>query len=132
MCIAFLTSCEVAKTYEDGYYEGFDDGYFDASMEYDGHSFEMYAKGYDESYGDFVEGVIEYKAIRYVREGSEWHPEEAMCIIDCYEKGLNYCGNYPITEKDYKEAVKSLYRYYEYFYNAWYKDDVECDYDFYD
>ena len=132
LCIALifcLPSCRVSKSNGDDYMKGYDDGYLDGISMNSEEEFMKYMCGYEEAYDDFVEGVINNKAISYAREESAWHPEEALCIIDWYEKGYSYCGNYPITENDYKEAVKSLYRYYEYFYNARYEDDVECDYD---
>lgn len=127
-----LLSCEKQKTYEDGYNDGYEDGYFDASNELSDYGFDMYQEGYDEAYGDFVYGIIEDEAVHYAVEHGGWHPEEAMCIIDCYEKGYDYCESLLITEEIYKDAVKSLYCYYEYFFNAWYKDDVVCEYDFYE
>lgn len=127
-----LLSCETAKTYEDGYIDGCSDGHFFASEEFSEHSWEMYKKGYNEAYDDFVYGIIDNQAIHYARKFSEYHPEEAMCIIDCYKNGTRYWGKLPITDADYSAAVESLYRYYEYFLNAWYNDDAECDYDDYE
>lgn len=131
LCISLclcLTACES----EDSYLNVYEDGYYDASVEFSEHSHEMYEEGYKEAYRDFSEGIIWYEAIHYARQFSEWSPEEAMCVIDAYESGTLYYGSLPITEQDYKEAVESLYHYYEYFYNAMYKQDAECDYDNYE
>ena len=126
-----LSSCIDSQAYEDAYFDGYEDGRFDASSEFRSHSFEMYLNGYDEAYRDFADTVFSDYAIWYAREFSEYHPEEAMCIIDCYERGERYCGQLPITEEDYKDAIESLYRYYEYFLNGMYKDDIDCGCDFY-
>ena len=88
--------------YDKGYDEGHDDGYNDG-----------YNNGYDEGYSEaltYFESIIEYDAIHYARENSDFHPEEALCIIDDYENGT------PVTEEDYNEAIESLYRYCEYLY----------------
>lgn len=132
MAIFSLSSCRKQKTYEEGYNDGYADGQYDASNALSDYSFEMYKEGYDEAYGDFVYGIIEDKAIHYAVDHGGWHPEEAMGIIDAYEKGQSYYGKLQITEKDYKDAVRSLCCYYEYFYNSRYEDDVECGYDFYE
>lgn len=127
-----LSSCRKQKTYEEGYNDGYENGNFDANDALSDFGFEMYGKGYEEAYGDFVYGIIEYKAIKHARTFSTFHPEEAMCVIDCYEKGYAYCGSLLITDEIYKDAVESLYRYYDYFYSARYKEDTECDYEYYD
>lgn len=123
-----FTSCEEEKTYDDG----FDDGFAEAEYYFSEKSHEMYYEGYREAYRDFVEEVIHDAAVAHARKYSEFHPEEAMCIISCYEKGKSYCGSLLITDKRYNEAITSLYHYYEYFYIAQYKEDVDCGYDFYD
>lgn len=122
-----LSSCGNQKTYDDGYEDGYADGHYDASNALSDHGFDLYQEGYEEAYEDFVYGIIEYEAVHYAKDHGGWHPEEAMCIIDAYEKGQD-----SYTEKDYKDAVRSLYYYYAYFYDARYKDDVECGYDFYE
>lgn len=123
-----FASCEETKTYDDGY----DGGFLEAEYYFSDKAHEMYYEGYQEAYRDFVDEVIFYEAVWHAREHSEFHPEEAMCIISCYEKGKSYCGTLQITDKIYKEAVASLYHYYEYFYLAQYENDVDCGYDFYD
>lgn len=119
-----FTSCnEKIKTYDDGYEDG-----YRAAQEVNE---DLYQRGYDDAYRDFDEGVINYYAVWYAKKYSDFHPEEAMCIISCYNKGKSYCGSLLITDKRYNEAITSLYHYYEYFYIAQYKEDVACDYDFY-
>jgi hypothetical protein len=82
---------------------------------------ELYEAGFKEAYGEFYH-AIDYEAVHYAKDNGGWHPEEAMCIIDAYENGEGY------TEEEYREAVRSLYCFYEYFYNSWYKEVVDCDY----
>ena len=126
LCV-FLTAC-----YEgDGYESGYDDGCSAARDELSEYGYEMYKRGYDEAYRDIVEEIIDYEAVHYARNFSNWHPEEAMGIIDCYESGDRYYGDIPITEEDYRDAIKSLYHYYAYFYSALYEDDIKCSYDFF-
>ena len=125
-------SCKQEKTYEDGYKDGYADGHYDANSANANHSFEMYQEGYNEACGDFIYKVIDSEAVHYAVEHGGWHPEEAMCIIDAYENGQASYGELPITEKDYKDAVSSLYYYYDYFYSARYKDKLDCDYDYYE
>ena len=134
LCVVLLlclSSCEQEQTYEDGYIDGYSDGRYDAKEAASDHSFEMYKEGYDEAYIDFVESVICGEAVHYAVEHGGWHPEEAMSIIDAYNGQWSY-GELPITEKDYKDAVSSLYYYYDYFYNAQYQDKMNCGYDFYE
>ena len=127
LCVSLTACCEESE-YENGY----DDGYRDAKAELSEYGYEMYQKGYDEAYTKFVDEIIYHEAVRYARGFSDWHPEEAMGIIECYERGDHYYGGTPITEEDYLQAVKSLYYYYAYFYNALYEEDIECSYDFYE
>lgn len=125
LCVGILfclSSCSKQKTYEEGYNDGYEDGYIDASNELSDYGFDMYQEGYDEAYGDFVYGIIEDEAVHYAVEHGGWHPEEAMCIIDAYENGEMAFGSMSVSEEDYKEAVKSLYFYYEYFYGGSYKN----------
>lgn len=129
LCFA-LTSCESESEseIESAYLSGYDDGYSLASdimLEYGRN---RYAAGYDEAYND-LKWIADDNAVHYAREHSKWHPEEAMCVIDAYESGNYYYGKDPITEKDYKEAIKSLYYYSSYFYYEMYENEMECDYD---
>jgi len=86
--------------YNNGYETGYGEGYYE---------------GYTDAFGHFSE-IVNYDAVHYAREYSEWHPEEAMCIIKAYESGELAFGNMQVSEKDYKEAIESLYRYFEYLY----------------
>lgn len=90
--------------YNDGYEAGYDEGYG-----------EGYGEGYNEAF-DHFSWIVNSDAVHYAREYSDWHPEEAMCIIKAYENGELAFGNMQVSEEDYKEAIESLYRYCEYFY----------------
>ena len=129
--IVFVAFSTLSCASPSGYEEGYDDGYSAAKEKFSEHGYEMYQKGYDEATGDFVDGIIEWRAIRYAKENGGWHPEEAMCIIDAYESGSMFYGKTPITEKDYKDAIKTLYYYYEYFYGNHYDSEIGCDFDDY-
>lgn len=130
LCVVLIfcmSSCD--NSYENGYHDGYEDGYSDAGIEKYDYGDDMYSRGvddgYDEAYDevyDYFVNIIEHDAVHYAKEKGGWHPEEAMCIIDAYENGTLAFGSMPITEEDYKEAVKSLYFYYEYFYGGEYKN----------
>ena len=125
VCLSLLTACAEESTYSYSYEDGYEDGYNDGQAEgYDN----GYWEGYSEAEGD-LDSIVGYNATQYASEYSGWHPDEAMCIIDAYENGECYYGNTPVTTEDYKDAIASLYHFYEYFYNAMYEDDMECDYD---
>ena len=102
--------------YIEGEWDGFDNGYDE------GHS-EGYKEGFDEAYYSF-EAIALHDAARYAEKHGGWHPEEAMEIIDAYENDELAFGKMRVTEQDYKKAVKSLYLYYEYFYNGLYHDKM--------
>ena len=114
------------------YDQGYDDGYAEAKYYYSDKAYEMYFEGYQEAYWDFVDEIIFDKAEEYATWYSEYHPEEAMCIILCHEKGRSSCNGTRITDKVYKEAVASLCHYYEYFYSGEHENAVDCDYQYYD
>ena len=122
LCLSFTACYE-----ESDYGSGYDDGYRDARVELNEYGEEMYQNGYDEACSDIIDEIIHYEAVHYARNFSSWHPEEAMGIIDSYES-----GDITISEEDYKDAVKSLYYYYAYFYSALYEADIECSFDFYE
>lgn len=105
--------------YYGDYHDGYVDGYNDAVYEND--VYEAYREGYNEAYGRFEYAVLS-DAIDYVQKFSKWHPEEALDIIDSYESGELAFGTMEVSEDDYKEAIKSLYLYYEYYYNSNYYD----------
>lgn len=111
VCLSLLTACAEESTYSYSYEDGYEDGYNDGQEEgYDN----GYWEGYSEAESDF-DNIIEYDAVHYAREYSEWHPEEAMCVIDAYRRGE------AVTEADYNEAIESLYRYCQYLYYDMYK-----------
>ena len=108
-----LNSNDSGEDYTEEYDAGFHDGY---DFGYD--------EGFDAAYSRF-ESAVNHDAIFFVNETCEWHPEEAVCIIEAYENGEGYYGDYQITEKDYKDAVESLCRYYGYFYSRLYEEDID-------
>lgn len=118
-----LSSCSGEDAFDDedngDYYDGYVDGYNDAVSEND--VYEAYRDGYNDAYYRFEDGVLS-DAIDYVQKYSKWHPEEALYIIDAYESGELAFGKMELSEDDYKEAINSLYLYYEYFYNSNYYD----------
>ena len=123
LCIMCLSSCQKKDTHKEEYYgdyhDGYVDGYNDAISEND--VYKAYCEGYNDAYGRF-EYVVLPDAIDYVQKYSKWHPEEALDIIDAYESGELAFGSMKVSEDDYKEAIKSLYLYYEYYYNSNYYD----------
>ncbi len=128
LCMLFtisLFSCEKQETSNDDYNEGYDAGYEDGLDEgYDEGHWEGYKEGYGEAYCRFEEIAL-LDASRYAEEYGGWHPEEAMDIIDAYESGGLAFGYMTVTEEDYKKASKSLYLYYEYFYNGLYYEKMD-------
>lgn len=91
------------KGKEEGYKEGIESGY---------------ETGYEDgSMSDDAVFFAEEEATRYARENSDWHPEEAIEIIDAYQNGDPfYEDNSPPSEQDYVDAVDSIVAFYEYFY----------------
>lgn len=88
-----------------------------------------FSKGHDAAYKEarsyyFDEGSEEIiceeldAAARFVREDAEWHPEEAWEIITRWRSGQRKYGNLVLTEEIYEEAIVSLCRFYEYFYDG--------------
>ena len=122
LCLS-LSSCERSiyameqdAKREAAYNEGYDVGYEEG--QWDGHT-DGWHEGYDEGHKDACadfEEIINYDAVFYAKEYSEFHPEEAMQIIELYESEEAI-----ITESEYKEAVKSLFYYSKYFYHDLYK-----------
>ena len=77
--------------------------------------------GYEEGHSDG------YATIRFSRSDAEhyacsnslYHPEEAMMIIDAFENNEPFWSNGEApSQQDYMDAVRSLYYFYEYFYNG--------------
>ena len=92
--------------YEDGYVHGCDEGY---ESGYDEGNFDGYCDGYNEGYGELL--YAEDDAVSHARQYSEWHPEEAAEVIESYQ---NRTGDY--TESEYRDAIESLYHFFEYYY----------------
>lgn len=117
ICLDFTTPKPTAtRTYDSGYEEGFDSGY-DIG----------YEDGFDARSGDdwgnnqSILYAME-EAIYYARDNSGWHPEEAVDLIEAYQKQLPYYENgSPPTHQDYLAAVQSLQDFFEYFYSGKYK-----------
>ena len=134
-----LLSCNYRGTYEDGYADGYSDGYSDAESEmqylieeefldgYDIGRDDGYDIGYDDGYweaeyeyNDY--GWLEDEAVHYARKYSEWHPEEAMWVIESYQnKEPFWQDGSPPSHEEYLDAIESLIRFYEYFYCAMYE-----------
>lgn len=50
---------------------------------------------------------------------SEFSPEEAMMVIDSYENGTPFWNDgEPASEEDYQNAARTLYYFYQYYYNG--------------
>ena len=132
LCITFglillfsLSSCENKDSYHDRYETGYIDGERDGFDDgYDEGHWEGYKEGFGEAYYRFEEIAL-HDAVRYAEEYGGWHPEEAMEIIDAYENDELAFGKMSVTEEDYKKAVKSLYWYYEYFYDGLYYEKMD-------
>lgn len=136
-----LLSCSYEGTYDEGYSEGYDDGYSDAKFEMECLIEEEYLgrydSGYDNGYWDgYLEGsregwidrledpgrYLEDEAVHYARKYSEWHPEEAMVIIEAYQNNEPLPDENSVPSKqDYLEAIDSLIYFYDYFYSARYE-----------
>lgn len=118
--IMFLSSCQLSNDYyESGYFDGYDDGFADALSSIDPLDI---VDDIDSQYLFFrTAPELEDNAIYHAREYSDWSPEEAMCVIEAYESGEKYYGSYPITEDDYRNAIRSLYYFYDYFYSRCYE-----------
>ena len=104
---------EEIRTYDTGYEEGKSIGY---DIGYD----DGYNMGYEE--GKNLISESEDDATKYAKRFSEWHPEEAMMIIDAYENNEPFLGDSPPSENDYRNAIQSLYHFYEYYYCGMYED----------
>ena len=121
LSLFFVSSCSNnVHTYKDGYDDGYEDGLHNGR-------YAGYEDGYEDGYEAGSENYKEHgwwfeeQAVDHAREYSEWHPEEAMEVIDAYENGKPVYGSVP-TLDEYRDAVKSLYYFYDYFYCALYKD----------
>lgn len=106
LTVICLTACgEPQKSeYDEGYDAGFEKGY---------------GAGYEEGQADG--SVVEESAVEYVRERSDFLPEEAVAIIEAYQAGKPYWndGSSP-SQDDYLEAVGSLVYFCDYFFSREY------------
>lgn len=126
-----LLSCSQGRTYEDGYEDGYADGYSTAESDMQYLMEEEFLDGYDIGYDDGYReaedeyndyGWLEDEAIHYVREYSEWSPEEAMSVIEAYQNNEPFWQDgSPPSREEYLDAIESLIRFYEYFYCAMYE-----------
>lgn len=99
--------------YDEGYYEGFDSGYDEGYYDCK-HDIE---KDFDSIIFNFLEA-----GCHTVAKENEWHPEEALIIIDEYNQDPS-----SVTREEYLSAVETLCNYFEYFYYDRYKAS-EYDY----
>lgn len=87
-----------------------------------------FSKGHDTAYKEaknyyFDEGSEEIiceeldSAAYFVRKDADFHPEEALEIITLWRSGQRRYGSTVLTEEIYQEAITSLCRFCEYFYN---------------
>ena len=123
-----MTSCAGDGAYDEGFDDGYDAGY---EIGYQQGSEESYSEyeleesfdaGYDYAienclYEDEIIWRIEEDAVHFARHNSEWHPEEALVIIESYQNNepFNEDGSPPSWE-DYTAAIQTLVSFYEYFY----------------
>ena len=123
IALCYLSAC-TQETYEDGYADGYADGFLDAKFEMEYLADEKFLDGYDIGYSDGQMDVewLEYEAIHYARQYSEWSPEEAVSIIRAYQNNDPFWrdGSSPRNE-EYLDAIESLIYFYDYFFCARYK-----------
>lgn len=126
----FLTGC--GKTYEDGYAEGYDYGYdygyekgYETGLDDAPDAYFAYEEGFEDGFEEGYVDIrgIEDSAVHYARKYSEWHPEEAVWVIDAYRNGecLDEWEDSPPTKEEYEDAINSLYHFYMYFYSGMYE-----------
>ena len=122
-----LLSCGYQGTYDDGFEDGYDEGYFDAMIKFEDYYDHGYEDGYWEgSQNGWIDNIVEPgiyledEAVHYARQYSEWHPEEAMAIIDSYQTKVPIDGTLP-SYYEYLDAIESIVRFYEYFYCQLYR-----------
>ena len=122
LSIFFLLSCGQEKTYDDGFEDGYDMGYFDASVNFEND----YARGYEEGLRDGHHDAEEYfpeiihDAEHYAAITGGWHPEEAWGIVEAYLTNMPMDDDGIPSYDEYLAAVDSLICFYEYFYGRHY------------
>lgn len=130
--ILCLSACS-KPTYEEGYEDGYSDAEFEVEylMEaecqgwYDMGYSDGYYEGSNDGWVDNLEEIgrfFEEDAVDFVREHCQWHPEEAVCIIEAYRNNEPFYENgSPPSRQDYLDAIDSLIYFYEYFYGSYYE-----------
>lgn len=114
--VLLLCGCST-HTYEDGYQDGFNDASFELETEYEWYLSESYREGYTDGYDRIKESrsAAEY----YACDRAVYHPEEALMIIDAYENNEPFWNNgNPPSYQEYMDAARSLYYFYEYYFNG--------------
>lgn len=133
--VFFLLSCSQVKTYDEGFEDGYDMGYFDARVNFE----DDYSRGYEDGYDDaadehdhYIPGGYSSEIIDIVREiqsdaesyaasNSEYDIESAMIAVDCYLNSKPDAWGEWYSLNDFKEASIVLYQFYEYFYGEHYR-----------
>ena len=132
--VFFLLSCSQVKTYDEGFEDGYDMGYFDARVDFQDDYSRGYENGYDDAvseYDFYVPGgysdeildiisEIHWDAANYAARESENDIESAMVIVDCYLNNKPDDWGEWYSLEDFKEASLILYQFYEYFYGEHY------------
>lgn len=116
----FLSGCS-SSSYEKGYEAGYREGFSDAEVmfDYDMDSIidEQYYAGYMRGYNRIDDSFSDAEI--YALDRSEFSPEEAMMVIDSYENGTPFWNDEdPASEEDYQNAVRTLYYFYQYYFNG--------------
>lgn len=112
----FLIGCS-SRTYEDGYNDGFNDARFELETEYEWYWDEGYCEGYSDGFDRIADSRSD--AEYYACDRAVFHPEEALMIIDAYENNEPFWGDEkPPSQQDYMDAARSLYYFYEYYFNG--------------
>ena len=124
MLVLCLSACS-KPTYEEGYEDGYSDAESDMQYLIEEECLEWYDMGYDDGWVDNIGEIGRYfeeEAVDYVREYCEWHPEEAVCIIEAYQNNESfYEDGSPPSRQDYLDAIDSLVYFYNYFYGSYYE-----------
>lgn len=124
--VVCLVSCGNIRTYDDGFEDGYDEGYFDAKLELEDTYSRGYDRGYDIGYDDgylSAEDEHEYdvqsaaeRADEYAFSNSEYGLYEALQIVGVKQGFMSPGEGSDIpTNQEYKDAVKTLYLFCEFF-----------------
>lgn len=115
-----LLSCDSEMTYDDGFDAGYDQGYWDASIEFDGDYSRGYEDGYSEGYwiGSSDHGYNSHEILEaaydYAREKTGWSVYEAWNSILIYHAGTDPDGFAIPTKEEYLQCVNTLVLFCEY------------------